>query len=142
MVKITSMLHINTVEVAVGGWLAGNANAIWGLTFLSILVLSLLPGGAPESDIGFSWIWNFGHLPAYAVFAGVTVLVLSKRVPVDTATRWRAGLAVVSMAVALELLQPLVGRTASLADIGYGALGTVMGMWMQALIAKTLRQRW
>lgn len=136
------MLHINTAEVVVGGWLTGNANTMWGLTFLSILVLSLLPGGAPESDIGSSWIWNFGHLPAYAVFAGVTVLVLSKRGPVDTATRWRTGLAVVSMAIALELLQPLVGRTASLADVGYGALGAVMGMWMQALIAKRLRQRW
>jgi VanZ family protein len=112
---------------------------MWGLTFVSILILSLLPGGAPESDIGSSWIWNLGHVPAYAVLSGVTVLVLAKRGPVDSSARWGIGLAVVSLAIALELLQPLVGRTASIADVGYGAFGAVTGIWMQALLAKKLR---
>ena len=122
-----------------GGWLAGNANAMWRLTFTSILVLSLLPGDTPESEIGSSWVWNFGHVPAYAVLAGTTLLALSRRGPVDRWVRWRTGMALVSLAVALELLQPLVGRTASAADVGYGALGAVVGMWIQAVIARRLQ---
>ncbi len=124
-----------------GEWLADNANTMWGLTLVSILVLSLLPADAPESEIGSSWIWNFGHIPAYAVLAGFTVLVLSKRGPVSHYARLRAGVAIVLVAVVLELVQPLVGRTASVTDIGYGALGALIGMWMQAFIAGKMQAR-
>lgn len=117
-------------------WLAGNANAMWALTFLFVLILSLLPGGTPESEVGSSWIWNFGHVPAYAALAAVTGLVLAKRGLVGANTRILIFAAAVSLAAGIELLQPLVRRTASIADVGYGALGAVFGIWVQALLTK------
>lgn len=118
-----------------GGWLAGNANTLWGSTFVSILVLSLLPADAPKSEIGSSWVWNFGHIPAYAALGGLTALALSRRGPVNNYTRIRAAAIVVAMAVVLELLQPLVGRSASMTDVGSGVFGTFIGMGMHALLA-------
>lgn len=119
-----------------GAWVADNAAALWGATFLSILTLSLLPSGRPESEIGSSWVWNFGHVPAYAALAAVTVLALSRRAPVDGPVRLKAGVAVLSLAVAIELVQPLVGRTASVKDVVYGGLGIVIGLWLQAKLAQ------
>lgn len=118
-----------------GTWVVDNAAALWGATFLSILILSLLPADGSESEVGSSWIWNLGHVPAYAVLAAVTVLALSRRGPVGGPMRVKAGVAVLSLAIALELVQPMVGRTASVKDALFGGLGIVMGLWLQAAVA-------
>lgn len=135
------MWFICSEEVDVGGWLVDNAGALWGFTFASIAILSLLPADSPESQVGASFIWNFGHVPAYAVLAAATLLVLSKYRPVAGMARILTGLAVLSLAAVLELLQPLVGRTASIADVGYGALGAFVGVWTQAMIGGRVHPR-
>lgn len=118
-----------------GEWLTDNANGMCGVTTVSILVLSLLPAGSPESEIGSSWIWNFGHVPAYALLAALGMLALAPRRPAGYRLRASVGVAIVTLAAILELVQPLVGRTASLIDVGSGALGALIGIGMHAVMA-------
>lgn len=74
----------------------------------------------PALNINFAdKLW---HMLAFAVWAGVVALGWRAR-------GWKvlAGAALVGMMI--ELVQPLVGRDAELADLGADLLGAVLGVW-------------
>ena len=75
---------------------------------------------APIADIPFAdKLW---HLLAFAVWAGV--IAAGWRLPAGTVI---GGLALAGAAI--ELIQPLTGRTAELADWGADLSGVVLGAW-------------
>lgn len=118
-----------------GGTIAG-ISALWLGVFLSIVFLSLLPSTTPASQIGSAWLWNLGHVPAYAALTVVTLSVVGRCAPLTQRRRILVGASVMLFAVGLELLQPFVGRTASLTDTAFTLLGVIAGMKWQQLTAK------
>lgn len=100
---------------------------VWLAVFLSVVVLSLLPGDTPASDIGFEWLWNLGHVPAYALLSALTFAVVARRQRVRRRQVLVAAAGLLLFALALELLQPLLGRTASGMDIALTAAGVALG---------------
>ena len=75
---------------------------------------------APIADIPFAdKLW---HMLAFAVWAGV--IATGWRLPAGTVI---GGLALAGAAI--ELIQPLTGRTAELADWGADLSGAVLGVW-------------
>ena len=98
------------------------------LALVSVLVLSFLPSELVNPirlNIGNSV--DIGHLVAYALLAGATML----SVPRQALTLSRgAGIALMIslLGSAIELLQPLVGRTASVVDFTENVVGIVCGI--------------
>jgi hypothetical protein len=95
---------------------------------VGVLVLSFLPSELADSVRPH--IWNsidIGHLLAYALLAGTTML----SVPRQTLTLSRgAGIAIKIglLGLAIELLQPLAERTTSIIDFTENVVGIVCGM--------------
>lgn len=93
-----------------------------GVVLTTIVVLSFLPSTVVEPGK-----WNLGHAPAYAALVASMIFALAKaqRTP---AVVILIGLAASLLGGTIEFLQPLVGRSTSLADFGYNVLGIVIAM--------------
>lgn len=98
------------------------------LVLVGVLVLSFLP---PETvdplrlKVGDSI--DIGHVVAYAALAGATLLSL----PRQALTLGRGAAVVLSISllgIAIELLQPMVGRTASVVDFAENEIGIAGGI--------------
>jgi uncharacterized membrane protein len=98
------------------------------LVLVGVLVLSFLPSDSVDPirlNIGYSV--DIGHVLAYALLAGATML----SVPRQALTLWR-GVGIVFtislLGIAIELLQPLVGRTTSVVDFTENEAGVAGGI--------------
>ena len=100
------------------------------LVLVSVLVLSFLP---PETvdplrlKVGDSV--DIGHVAAYAALTGATLLSL----PRQALTLGRGAAVVLSISllgIAIELLQPMVGRTASVVDFAENEIGVAGGIML------------
>jgi VanZ family protein len=98
------------------------------LALVGVLVLSFLPSDSVDPmrlNIGYSG--DIGHVLAYALLAGALML----SVPSQTLTLWR-GICIVFtislLGIAIELLQPLVGRTTSVVDFTENEVGIAGGV--------------
>lgn len=92
------------------------------------LVLSL----APErwwivAAIGPAW-FNAGHLPAYFILTAVSVVWATRRAKLGAQRLLLVGAAIYAFGLALEFIQPLVGRTFSTRDLVLNAIGIVAAL--------------
>jgi len=98
------------------------------LALVGVFVLSFLPSDSVDPirlRIGHSV--EIGHLVAYALLVGSTML----SIPRQALTLWRGVgivLAVSLLGLAIELLQPLVGRTTSVIDFTENEAGIIGGI--------------
>ncbi len=101
---------------------------LWLGSLLLILMASFLSDGAKIAALVTADWWNFGHIPAYALFAGLTLVVVSQRIRLTFG--WLASVAVGLglLGLAIEVLQPHFGRTASVTDFAYDILGILLAM--------------
>jgi VanZ family protein len=98
------------------------------LILVGVLVLSFLPSELVDPVRPHIWhSIDIGHLLAYALLAGTTML----SVPRLALTLSRGvGIAIMIglLGLAIELLQPLAGRTTSIIDFTENVVGIVCGM--------------
>lgn len=116
------------------GWLVANAPILWVMCALTILVLSLLPASAPESEAQARWLWNYGHIAAYAALATVTALLAVRNGVTTPALQLTLYAALVAFGIGIELLQPIVGREASFRDGLFDLIGVIVGAGIGTLI--------
>jgi VanZ family protein len=111
---------------------------------IAVLVLSFLPSDSADPMRVFSWnSVDLSHVVAYASLAGTALLSVPKL------TLWQ-GIGIVSaislLGLAIEVLQPLVGRTTSVVDFTENEVGVAIGIaifcgyWVgQKILAKNKR---
>jgi VanZ family protein len=98
------------------------------LALVGVLVLSFLPSETVDPlrlKVGDSI--DIGHVAAYAVLAGATMLSLARQ----ALTLGRGAAVVLSISllgIAIELLQPMAGRTASVVDFAENEIGIAGGI--------------
>jgi VanZ family protein len=89
----------------------------------AIVYLSLMPD---PPDLGVEQGDKLEHVAAYGC-----LMFWFAQVFVARTSRWTVGLALVALGVALEFAQRATGyRTFSVADMGAGALGVLLGAWL------------
>jgi VanZ family protein len=98
------------------------------LTLAGVLVMSFLPSESVDPlrpTLGGST--DIAHVVAYALLAATTMLSLPRRAFV---LRQGAAVALATslLGIAIELLQPLAGRTASVVDVAGNEVGIAVGM--------------
>lgn len=116
----------------------------WSIVLLLVLVLSLAPLGAENLPEELAGRFNLGHFPAYGLLAALTLRLLHMH-----CHYLRYGWAVTVTAASttltggmIELLQPLVGRTADPADMAMNMLGIASGLTVMVVIRqRRLRAR-
>jgi VanZ family protein len=96
------------------------------LVLIAVLVLSFLPSDASDPMRLFSWnSVDLSHVVAYAALAGAALLSVPKL------TLWQ-GIGIVFaislLGLAIEVLQPLVGRTTSVVDFTENEVGVALGI--------------
>lgn len=98
------------------------------LAFAGVLVVSFLPSDTVDPiRLDFGDSVDIGHLVAYALLAAATML----SVPRQTLTLWRGAgivLTISLLGLAIEVLQPLAGRTTSVVDITENKIGIACGV--------------
>jgi VanZ family protein len=96
------------------------------LVLIAVLVLSFLPSDSADPMRVFSWnSVDLSHVVAYAALAGTALLAVPKL------TLWRGTgivLAISLLGLAIEVLQPLVGRTTSVVDFTENEIGVAVGI--------------
>ena len=102
--------------------------ALWLGSLLLILVASFLPEGTAIAELATAAWWNFGHIPAYALLAGLTLAVVSQRVTLTFGLFVGLAVGVALIGLTIEVLQPHFGRTASVADFAYDMIGILFAM--------------
>jgi len=106
--------------------------ALWLAIAFSVLALVTV-GHFPGTGRWATELNNFAHGPAFAVVT-LALISLSRRGPRRPATVLRvyvvAMIAAVLLGAAIELLQPAIGRDASLGDLGKDALGVLAAAGM------------
>ena len=96
---------------------------LWLAALLLILAASFLPEGTKIAELATAGWWTFGHIPAYALFAGLTLIVVSQRVRLNVGLLAILAVGLGLFGLTIEILQPHFGRTASQADFAYNILG-------------------
>lgn len=96
------------------------------LVLVAVLVLSFLPSDSADPMRVFSWnSVDLSHVVAYAALAGTALLSVHKLTP------WQ-GIGIVFaislLGLAIEVLQPLVGRTTSIVDFTENEVGVAVGI--------------
>ena len=96
------------------------------LVLIAVLVLSFLPSDASDPMRLFSWnSVDLSHVVAYGSLAGTALL------SVPRLTLWK-GMGIVFaislLGLAIEVLQPLVGRTTSIVDFTENEVGVAIGI--------------
>lgn len=102
--------------------------APWPLfAWLMVLVATIIASLLPESDSSVgrvpATVSNLAHIPSFALLTLLTAVVVARWVKVS---KWILGgivLSVVAFGVIIELIQPVVGRTASLWDVVFDLVG-------------------
>lgn len=97
------------------------------LALAGVLALSFLPSESVDPLRLNIDTTDFAHVVAYAVLAAATLLSLQKQ----ALTVRRGALAVLAISllgIAVELLQPLAGRTASVIDFAGNEVGIAGGI--------------
>ena len=101
---------------------------LWLGSLLLILAASFLPEGAKIAELVNAGWWNLGHIPAYTLFAGLTLVVVAQRTSLTFGLLARLGIGIGLLGLIIEILQPHFGRTASVADLAYNILGIFLAM--------------
>lgn len=96
------------------------------LVLIAVLALSFLPSDSADPMRVFSWnSVDLSHVVAYASLAGAALLSMPRL------TLWQ-GIGIVFaislLGLAIELLQPLVGRTTSVVDFAENEVGVAVGI--------------
>jgi VanZ family protein len=95
---------------------------------VAVVVLSFLPSDSADPMRVFSWnSVDLSHVVAYAALAGTALL------SVPRLTLWQGTgmvLAISLLGLAIEVLQPLVGRTTSVVDFTENEIGIATGIVM------------
>lgn len=96
------------------------------LVLMAVLVLSFLPSDSTDPMRVFSWnSADLSHVVAYAALAGTALLSVPKLTP------WQGTgivFAISLLGLAIEVLQPLVGRTTSIVDFTENEVGVAVGI--------------
>lgn len=100
----------------------------WLVLLVAIVIASLIPEDLSGRDLISSKWWNWGHMPAYALLAGLTALVAARSRRVTATLLFSIGVGVGMFGLAIELVQPWFGRTLSLRDFTYNAVGIVLAL--------------
>jgi VanZ family protein len=98
------------------------------LAFAGVLVVSFLPSDTVDPiRVNFGRSIDIGHIVAYALVASATMLSVPRQ-----ALTLRRGAGIVFtislVGLAIELLQPLVGRTTSVVDFAENEAGIAGGV--------------
>jgi len=101
------------------------------LTLTAITVASLMPRGSPGDPGAVGVPDGLAHVVAYA-----TVVFFPAATP-SVLLRWPVG-SILAWGLALELLQHLIGRSASLVDIAANAAGVGVGLAIGYLLRRAL----
>lgn len=107
---------------------------LWLMALAALLVLSLWPSGSAKNalpDDGDNVIWTLAHIPAYALVAALTVPLAYRRFRESARALTASLIFAGTLGIALELVQPVVGRTADVADMALNLLGAFLaiGAW-------------
>jgi len=98
------------------------------MVLVAVVVLSFLPSESADPMRVFSWnSVDLSHVVAYAALAGTALLSVPKP------TLWQGiglVLAISFLGLAIEVLQPLVGRTTSIVDFTENEIGVAVGIGM------------
>ena len=116
--------------------------SLWASMIVAVIVLSLMPKPPIPPTL---MIGKLDHLIAYATLAAMAVQLYATR-----RVQWRAGLALISLGIALELAQGFLTSYRHMAayDALTDALGVVLGIatawtpsakWLQRIDARLLR---
>ena len=99
-----------------------------GGSALAVLVLLCAPIDTRFDDRLPDALWNFGHVPGFALLTFFALTALRRRSKLSRSGTVLAGSAVLTLlAVATELVQSQVGRSFSATDIGGDAAGILAG---------------
>ena len=104
---------------------------LWLVALAALVALSLWPSPGSkgvEVDPGQNVLWTLAHIPSYAVVVGLTVPLVYSWVRDPLPALLVSALFGIALGIALELLQPLVGRVADLADVALNVLGTFLAI--------------
>ncbi len=101
---------------------------LWVLSLTTILIGSFLPDDAPASKAMSSVWWNLAHVPAYAIFAFSTLMVVSNKIRMTYFLILLTGVAVGLFSLGIELLQPSFGRMLSVVDFCYNFIGVLIAL--------------
>jgi VanZ family protein len=107
---------------------------LWLAAVAALLVLSLWPSGSEKhavQDGGDNVIWTLAHIPAYALVAALTVPLAYGWLRESVRALMVSLIFACSLGIALEVVQPLVGRTADVSDVALNLLGAFLaiGAW-------------
>ena len=100
------------------------------LSGVTILALSLVPEVGLASGALAAPSTNWAHLPAYLLLSVLATLYVAPR---TIAAGLSLGLVLVAFSGAIELIQPLVGRSLSLKDITFNVVGVAAGIALASL---------
>lgn len=95
----------------------------WFVVLAATIIASLLPES--HSSVGRvpPIVTNLAHIPSFAVLTLLTAVVVARWVKVSGWILGGVVLAVVTFGAAIELIQPVVGRTANLSDVAFNLVG-------------------
>jgi len=98
-----------------------------GLILSVVLAASFVPSSVVSLDR-----WNLGHILAYLLLTVASVLALPIRI---RSLPMIVGMAIslIGLGLIIELLQPLVGRTTSIVDFTFNAVGVMFGVAVCAI---------
>lgn len=100
----------------------------WFVLFIAIVIASLMPEKLPGQGFISSRWWNWGHMPAYALLAGLSAMVAARMQRVTVWLLLAIGIGVGTLGLAIELIQPWFGRSLSLRDFIYNTIGIVAAL--------------
>ena len=100
------------------------------LSGATILALSLVPETGLASGALAAPSTNWAHLPAYLLLSVLATVYVAPR---TIAAGMSLGLVLVAFSGAVELIQPLVGRSLSLKDIIFNVVGVAAGIALASL---------
>lgn len=95
----------------------------WLMVLAATIIASLLPES--NSSVGRvpATITNLAHIPSFALLTLLSAIVVARWVKVSAWILGGVVLAVVAFGAVIELIQPVVGRTASLSDVAFNLVG-------------------
>lgn len=114
-------------------------------TMLACIVAGLVLSLAPErwwivAAIGPEW-FNAAHLPAYFILTSVAVAWATRRAKLRAQRLLLVGAAIYAFGLALEFIQPLVGRTFSTRDLALNAIGIAAALSVVGAMRYAAAQR-
>ncbi len=110
---------------------------------IALVALAWIPFDPGDNPL-WNMLFDFGHFPALAVLTWLIYSGLRRAVPDARRRAIQSGLIAAGVAVAVELIQPFVGRTASFRDGWTGLLGVLVAVsaiavWRPGATARSWR---